>query len=68
MMVFCVGCKRDNSCDSHSARINIYSEPLCGLPIDKGELDIIEVSNPKGKGKALYVTFMSPDLTITMSI
>ena len=52
MMVFCVGCKRAHSCDGHSAHLNIHGQPPCRLPINKGELEITEVSDPKGKGKA----------------
>ena len=52
MTVFCVGCKRVCSCDGHSAHLDIHGQPLCGLPINEGELEILEVSDPKGKGKA----------------
>ena len=52
MMVFCVGCKRVHSHDGHSAHLNIHGQPVCRLPINEGEFRIIEVSDPKGKGKA----------------
>ena len=52
MMVFCVGCKRVCSHDGHSAHLDIHGRPVCRLPIDEGELRIIEISDPKGKGKA----------------